>query len=80
MAIEPTVTPSTPVVSGGRSSAKELINFRNGLVARQASSYPADASSARYSLENIFAQPEAKKFMQEHPEAAANAIRRIIAQ
>lgn len=76
----PAATTPAPVVPDSRLSAKRLIDFRNDLIASQASSYPADASSARYSLENIFAQPEAKKFMQEHPEAAANAIRRIIAQ
>lgn len=78
--VTPAATAPVPVVPDSRLSAKRLIDFRNGLIKNATNTNPASVVQAKQRLENIFSQPEVKKFVQEHPEAAANAFRRIIGQ
>ena len=81
MAIEPSVIPTpSPVIPKDREAAKNLIDLRNNLIANATRTTPNSIVDAKRRLEKIFSQPEIKKFVEEHPEAAANAFRRIIGQ
>ena len=81
MAIEPSVIPTpSPVIPKDREAAKNLIDLRNNLIANATRTTPNSVVDAKRRLEKIFSQPEIKKFVEEHPEAAANAFRRIIGQ
>lgn len=81
MAIEPSVIPTpSPVIPKDREVAKNLIDLRNNLIANATRTTPNSVVNAKRRLEKIFSQPEIKKFVEEHPEAAANAFKRIIGQ